>query len=307
MPPAVSTSFADLLNPRMKKIFNDRWSQLSDRISDFYAMKSGSDAPTKDTYVMSEVGTFGDISEFTGTVSYDDVFQGYDSTLTHKEYSGGFQIERKLFDDDLFSIIDGKPSGLATALNRTRQKHGASLYNNAFSLDTTWLTHTEGVALCSNSHTTASGASTTSGFDNLITAALSAVSVTAARIQMRGFRGDRAERISIVPDKLIIPVDLYQTAYEIVESMGWPENANNAANVHKGAYKVVDWEYLDDVNNWFMVDSGLEKEHQIWVDRVKAEFGMAEDFDTFIGKWRLYARYSLGWNNWRHLLGAQVS
>lgn len=292
----------------MVKIFNDRWQQLPDRIADFYAIKSGADAPAKDIYRMSEVGAFGDVPEFTGSVTYDDVNQGYDSFLTHKEYATGFQVERKLFDDDLFSIIDGKPSGLATAAVRTRQKHGASLYNNAFSLDATWLTHSEAVPLCSNSHTTtATGVSTASGFDNLVTAALSATSATAARIQMRGFRGDRADRISVVPDKIVIPVDLYQVAYEISESSGWPENANNAANVHKGAYKIVDWEYLDDVNNWFMVDSGMEKEAQCWVDRIKQEFGMVEDFDTFIGKWRLYMRYSLGWNNWRHILGAQVS
>ena len=231
--PAVSTSFADLLDPRFKKVFNDRYKQLPDRLSDFYDMVSGADAPTKDTYRMSQVGTFGDVGEFTGTITYDDVNQGYDSTLTHKEYATGFQIERKLFDDELYGIMDGKPRGLATALQRTRQKHGASIFNNAFSIDNTWLNHTEGVALCSDSHTTtASGVSTSAGFDNRITAALSAVSVAAARIQMRGFRGDRGERISVMPDKLIYPINLYQTAYEIIESEGQPDTANNNKNVH---------------------------------------------------------------------------
>ena len=306
--PAVSTSFADLLDPRFKKIFNDRYDQLPDRISYFFDMVSGADAPTKDTYRMSQVGTFGDLGEHTGTVNYDDVSQGYDSTLTHKEYSGGFQIDRKLFDDDLYGIMDAKPRGLATALQRTRQKHAASLLNNAFSIDNTWLNHTEGVALCSDSHTTtASGVSTSAGFDNKLTAALSAVSVAAARIQMRGFRGDRAERISVMPDKLIYPINLYQVAYEIIESEGQPDTANNNKNVHKGGYTGVEWEYILDTNDWWMVDSSMQKDACKFVDRIKAELGMVEDFDTFVGKWRIYARYSLGWNDWRWVLGSQVS
>ena len=306
--PAVSGNFADLLDPRFKKIYNDTYKQLSDRISDFYDMVSGSDAPTSDTYRMSQVGTFGDVPEFTGTITYDDVHQGYDVTLTHKEYATGFQIDRKLFEDDLYSIMDGKPRGLATAFQRTRQKHAASLFNNAFSVDNTWMNHTEGVALCSDSHTTtAPGVSTAAGFDNRITAALSAVSVAAARIQMRGFRGDRAERISVMPDCLVYPINLYQTAYEIIESEGVPDTANNNKNVHKGGYTGKDWEYISDTNDWWMVDTSMMKDCLKWVDRVKAEFGMVEDFDTFVGKWRLRARYSLGWRDWRFILGSQVS
>ena len=306
--PAVSTAFSDLLDPRFKKIFNDRYNQLADRLGDFFDMVSGADAPTKDTYRMSQIGTFGDVPEFTGTISYDDVNQQYDSTLTHKEYATGFQIERKLFDDDLFGVMDAKPRGLATAFQRTRQKHGASVFVNAFSLDNTWLNHTEAVAMCSGSHTTTSpGVSTSTGFSNRITAALSAVAVSAARIQMRGFRGDRAERISVVPDKLLYPVNLYQVAYEIIESEGQPDSANNNVNVHKGGYTGTDWEYLSDTNDWWMIDSTNMKDGLKFVDRVQAEFGMVEDFETLIGKWRLYARYSLGWNDWRWVLGSQVS
>lgn len=305
--PAASTSFGDLLDPRFKKIYTDAYKELPDRLGDFFGMVSGSDAPTRADYRVSQVGTFGDIPEFGGTITYDDVSQGYDVTFTHKEYASGFQIERKLFDDDLFGIMDAKPRGLAQAYQRTRQKHGATIFGNAFSVDSTWLNNTEGVAMCSDSHTTTSGASTTNGFDNKLTAALSSVSVAAARIQMRGFRNDKAGRISVMPDRLVIPINLYQTAFEIVESMGVPENANNAANVHKGVYTVVDWEYLSDTNDWFLIDSSMMKDNQLFIDRVPSEFGMVEDFDTLVGKWRIYARYSLGWKDWRHVLGSQVS
>lgn len=304
---AVSTNFSSLLDPRFKKIFNDRYKQLPDMINRFFSVVNSSAAPTRDTYRTSQIGTFGDIPAFTGTVTYDDVFQGYNGTITPLEYATGFQIQRKLFDDDLYGIMDGKPKAMATAYQRTRQKHAAQIFNNAFAIDTTWNSFTENVALCSNSHTTTSGASTAAGFDNLVTSALSAVSLAAARVQMVNYRGDRAERISVMPDTLIIPPDLYQIAYEIVESEGVPDTANNNANVHKGQYTTIEWNYLTDTNNWFLADSTMMKDALTWVENTSMEFAMVEDFDTFVGKWRLYARYGHGHNEWRWVLGAQVS
>lgn len=305
--PAMSANFADLLDPRMAKIFDEREKQLPDRLSDFYTFVSQSDAPTTADYRVSEVSGFGDVPEFTGSVTYDDVSQGYDRTFTHKEYASGFQVTRKLFDDAMFGVIDGKPRNLALAWNRTRQKHGASTFNNAFSIDTTWLNNTESVALCSDSHTTTTGASTTTGFDNKLTTAFSATALVAARIQFRQFRDARANRISANPDLILHPINLYDAVYEVTQSTGKPGVSTNDANVHSGAYKTMDWEYLTDTNDWYLIDGDLMKEELLWIDRVPKEFGMVEDFDSFVGKWRLYGRYSLGHVGWRWILGSQVS
>jgi len=89
--------------------------------------------------------------------------------------------------------------------------------------------------------------------------------------------------------------------------MGNPDTATNASNVHKGSYTAVEWLYLSDVNNWFLIDDTLMKDMLTWVERIRYEFAMVEDFDTLVGKWRLYARYGLGWNDWRWILGSQVS
>ena len=306
--PLRSTAFPDVLDPRFAVLFNEEYAQEPDRIGDFYTVVTGGDSPTKDTYRMSQMGAFGDVPELTGSVVYDDVNEGYDTTLTHKEYASGLQIERKLFDDAQFGIIDDKPRGLAQAYARTRQKHAASIFNNAFSVDTTWQTGGDAVALCSDSHTTrAGGVSTAIGFDNLLTSSLTAVALQAARIQFRNFRDDRANIASFLPDGLLIPPDLEGDAFEITQSEGKPDTANNNANINRGRYKVSDWMYLNDVNNWFVYDSSLMKRFLKWVQRIDAEFAMVEDLDTIIGKWRLYARHSLGYGDWRWVLGSQVS
>lgn len=304
MPTPMNTGgFGDLLDKRVTKLFVDKYKQLKDRVSDFYSMESSSDSFER----WSEVGAIGDFTEFGGTVTYQSQNQGYDVTATHKEFVNGFQITRDLYDDDRHGVWERKPKALAEAYMRTRQKHAARIFNNAFSVDTYFYNHSEAVALCSNSHTTTSGASTASGFDNLVTSSLTATAVEAARIQFRGFRGDQAERISCMPDMLVIPVDLYGRAYEIIESSGKPDTANNDANVHKGAYRVVDWEYLTDTNDWYMIDQSAMKDYLIWFDRIKLEFGMAEELDTLVAKWRAYCRYSSMYRDWRWILGAQVS
>jgi phage major head subunit gpT-like protein len=298
-----SGSFADLLDKRVTKLFYDELSQLPDRVGDFYGIE-----PSKDSFEKwSQVGAISDFPQFTGTVVYQSQSQGYDTIVTHLEWANGFQIERKLYDDDRHGIWERKPSNLAQAYNRTKQSHAARLFNNAFSVDTMFYVNSEAVALCSDSHTTTSGASTANGFDNLTTASLSAVSVGSLRTQMRGFRGDIAERISVMPNKIVVPIDLQDRAMEIVKSSQQPDTANNNVNPQSGRYELIDWEYLTDTNNWFMIDDKMMKQWAVWFTRIPLEFGQAEEFDTFVAKWRAYCRYATGVFNWRFIAGSQVS
>ena len=301
--PMVSGSFADLIDKRVTKLFYDEYKQLPSRKGDLYSVEKSNDSFER----WSEVGQIGNFTAFTGTVGYQSQSQGYDTTATHLEWANGIQIERKLYDDDRHGMWERKPTSLANSANRSIETHAATLLNNAFSVDTTFYNNTEGVALCSNSHTTTSGASTSAGFDNLTTAALSATALASARIQMVGFRGDQAERISVMPDSLWIPPDLYDVAYEITESMGKPDVATNDKNVHYGKYKVYEWNYMTDTNNWFMCDSRQQKQWVVWFDRVPLEFAFAEELDTLVAKWRAYMRYSMAWFNWRWVLGSQVT
>lgn len=301
--PHTSGNFGDLLDKRVTKIFYDEYKQLADRIPSIYSMQSSSDSFER----WSGVGALQDFSEFNGTVVYQAQSQGYDVTATHIPFTSGIQIDRFLYDDDRHGIWQRKPAVLAQSAQRTRQKHGARIYNLASSVDSYFYNNSEGVALCSDSHTTTSGASTATGFDNLTTSALSAVAVAAARIQFRGFRDDVGNRISVVPNRLVIPVDLFEIAYEIAESEGKVDTANNNPNVHKGKYDIIDWEYLTDTNNWFMEDSTMRKNWLVWFDRTPLEFAMAEELDTLVAKWRALMRYSFAWYDWRWILGGIVS
>ena len=308
--PATASNFPDLLDARFKRIFDNAYKQISDAVPTLYNTE-GDLGPQKDTTRFSQVGTFGDFETFTGTVKYDDVYEGYDTTLTHVQYAKGFQVEHVLREDDLQSIMNAKPRGLGDAFARTRQKWGAQTFVNAFSNDATWQTGGDGAALCSNSHLTrAAGVSTATGFDNLGTASMSAVAISAARILARKFRDDRGNPFEIDCTALLYPVDLWETADEIVRSTGKLDTANNNINALQGVVSSLmpgGWIRLTDVNDWWMVDTGYMKQMLHWITREDQPLKMVEDFDTLNAKWRKYCRISLGWHDWRFLFGNQVS
>ena len=302
--PATKGQWVDLIDKAVTKFFADEYKALPDRLAELFSMQSSSDAFEK----WSAGGALPNFTQFTGTVNYQNMAQGYDVTATHVPFANGIQIERELYDDDRHGQWAGRPKSLARAYHQTRQGHGARLLNNAFSVDTFFYSNSEGVSLCSDSHTTnAVGVSTTAGFDNLTTASLSATAVEALYIQMRDFRNDVGQKISVMPSKLVVPVQLYPTAHEIVKSMGKVDSANNNVNFSNGMYEIFDWEYLTDTNNWFMVDGRTQKDNFIWFDRIPIEFAQAEELDTLIAKWRAYARYSFMWRDWRSIAGASVS
>jgi hypothetical protein len=302
--PHVSTAFGDLLDPRFSENLLRGVPAASRHGRELF-----SDVNTngRNNMTWSNVGTLPDFTEFNGTVGYTSQNLGYNTTMTPVEFANGIQVERKLFDDDQFHIMDQKPRALAQSAFRTRQKHAARPLNNAFSVDNYFYVNSEGVALCSTAHTTTSGASTASGFSNKVTSALTAVAVAAARIQMVQMRGDQAERIHIQPDELWGPPDLYEQAFEIIKSMGKVDTANNNRNVHQGVYTFYEWNYLTSTKNWFMCDSRMRKQYAFWSDRIPLEFAMAEDLDTLLAKWRAYMRYGNAITDWRWITGASVT
>lgn len=302
--PLTTDNFADVLDPRFESIIDEELQQLPDLIPMLYTQPPSNG---RDTMRWSDVGTMPDWNEFNGAVVYQSRAQGFDTIATPREWTSGIQIERVLFEDDQYNIMDQRPRAMAASYNRTRQGHAARPFNLAFSNDTFFYNNSEGVALCSNSHTTNSGASTVTGFDNLGTAALTAVAVAAARIQMRGFRDDQAGRFDVTPDEMLIPTDLFEEAFEIINASGKLDVATNNPNVHQGKYKSIEWNYLTDANNWFLMDSSLRRRFLFWIQRIAVQFAMVEDFDKIIAKWRGRARYGNAQTNWRWIFGAQVS
>ena len=305
--PLTSGGFGDLLEPGLAKVFHDRVKEIPQMVPTLFGM--GTEATSY--YKTSSVGAFGDFTDFdtSGTVVYDDFAQGYDVKIEFKQFVSGFQIERKLYDDELYGISNKQPAMLATSAVRTKEKHGMGVFNNAFSGSGSIsgiLTNSEALSLCNSAHTSTASEGYTNQ-SNTGTTALSATSVEATRRLMAAMTDDRGNLITLNPDLLIVPRALEEKAWQIIASKGEVDGAENNANFHYGKYKLAVCDRLTDSNNWFFVDSVMMKDMLHWIDRVPLEFGQETSFDTFIAKFRAYMRYGYGWDDWRWVYGHLVS
>lgn len=304
--PLDSSQFVRLLDNRLREVAENTYKDLPAMIPQLYRVIP-SDSAWEEFY---SVGAVPDIPEFTGKLATLGIAPGYHYKIEHKEYGAEIQSERKLIDDKKYAVLDGKVAGLMTSAQRKQEKLGAMTFTRAFSTAFDFQTSEEGVALCSNSHTTKSGTSTTSGFDNYGTSSASATSVAATRLLMRRFRNDISERISISDNLGIICPDNLADIFEEINRT--PKSLNTAegnVNMQAGRYKIIPYMRLDDddTNNWYMVDLDAMKRSLLWLDRIKPEIKNTVDFSTYILRTAVYFRSSYGFIDWRWLFGHQVA
>ena len=292
--PLVAENWADLLVPGLRKVFDNSFRERPSNIGILFNVQSSQKAVEHDL-------TTGDIADFApmnGMVPYDDMNEGYRTDYTHTELARGIKVQRSLVDDDLYNIINKRPRMLGLAARRRREKDAASMFNNAFN---SAITGGDGVCLCSSAHPSNNGGSNQS---NTGTLDLNDVNLEATRQLMVGYQSDRDNVIDVIPDFVLIPLALEQTMFEINNSRGKVDSAQNNANFHYGKYKVLAWpNYLTSGLNWFLMDSLMMKEYHLWFDRIKPEFQRDREFDTYMAKYAGYMRYSFGWSDWRAIFG----
>ena len=293
-----SENFGYLLDPGLRKIFMDEYNAPGSMVEELYGKEKSQKAVEYDL----GIGGLGDLEEFTGTIPYSDFSQQYRTSYMHREWVKGIKIERKLVDDDLYSIINKRPQQLAMVAKRTREKHGASLFNNAF--NTTIFAGGDTLPLCSSSHT-AIGTSTVQS--NVGNTALSATAVEATRLLGMQYKDETDNLIDVMFDTILVPPGLEETANIITRTEQAVNSANNDINWNfLRRYKVIVWTRLTSTSSWFMIDSKYMKLFLKWFDRIPVEFNKDKDFDTYISKWSCYQRYSYGFSDWKWIYGQQV-
>jgi hypothetical protein len=296
--PLTDKQFVRLLDDRLDKVWTGRFTGLSSIIDKVFGRKSTKKAWEE----YFSIGSVPDPESFNGIIQYQGVSPGYHTKVEPKEYAGGITIQRRLIDTERYDVIEGLAKGLATAMNRKMNKiaHEPFIYPDSSAF--TFVTSEEGVALCSNSHTTkAPDVSTATGFDNLATLAFDAANLEALRLQTLGFRDDIGERFDSSFDTIIHGSSLAADVWEVLNSTGKTDTANNNANFQKGRWKSIELPLLDDYSTtgWGIVDSSNMKDMLVWLDAVKAEFNSTTDFDTMMRKYASYAVFAWGFNDWR--------
>jgi phage major head subunit gpT-like protein len=304
--PITSQQFVRLLDKRLSQVDENVFAELPSMIPQFFNVMP-SDSAFDEYY---EIGSLGDIEEFNGTLNYLSLTPDYYKKIEPKEFAGGVIMERKLMDNKKYAVMDGMAKELATSAQRTQEKLAARSWNYAFSNAFDFQTSEEGLSLCNSAHTTKdTSVSTTNGFSNAGTSALSKTALSATYLAMRRFRNNIGERIDIEPDTLIVPDALGDLAEEICGTPTGYDTAASNKNSMSGRFKVIRYKRLDDYSttNWFMVDSRLMKKFLIWINRVNPEPGTTVDWETYAIKHKIYFSVGYGFLNWRWIYGHNVS
>ena len=287
---AISEHFGYLIEPGLREVFWEEYARVPSVIPQLFNVQTSGSAHEYDL----GVGSMGDFPEFEAKLQYDSPEQLWRVTYTPAEFAKGFMVERKLYDDNMYNVMNDRAAMLALSAWRTRETKAASVFNLATST-----TGYDGKALGVVDHLTSPTDST--AMINLFTLALSTANMSTVRLAMRAWTDDRGNLANVSPDLLLVPPELEEEAWKIIQSPSIYESgsANLTGQFHRNRYRVIVWDVLTDSNRWFLIDSGLMKRFLKWYDRKPLEFGMENDFDTFAAKFRGYMRFGYGWSDWR--------
>lgn len=291
----LAVNWPDLLEKDLRKVYIDRYTEIPVTVPDLFAVMSSEAAFEKS----SEAGPVPDHQEFTGRIGVVERKQGYDKTHVFTEYAAQIQIQRKLAADDQYRTVNKFPRGLADSASRSREKLGANVFILAFTYEPT---DGDGAELCASDHgSTYDGVSAVS---NEGTMALGATNVETTRQLVLDFTDLQGEKVTTDPDTIICYKDNEEMGWEIINSKGKVDTADNNKNFHYGKYKLMVWNRLT-ANNWFMVDLAQMKQDLIWWNREPIQFFQDKDSDTLIAKYLSYYRCGTGWEDWRFIYGNQ--
>jgi len=293
---SLRANFGDLLEPALRKIFDDKFTEMPEVYASIFHVNS-SDTDVERDSAVSGFGLLTETSEG-GAISYEDPVQMYDVSYVHLKYTKGFKVSEELVEDDRYNIIKKKPAALAKACRRTSEYLAATVFNNAFSSGVGG----DGKYLLSTAHPRADGGTAQSNASSSgIT--LTEANLNTALLAMRGQLDDKGMKIGVKADTIIVPPALEKTAQILTNSQLRPGTADNDFNYYQGLLKVVSWDWLSSSTAWFLLDSS---EHELnWFWRVRPEFKQDNSFDTGMALFKARMRASKGWSDWRGVWGSE--
>ena len=234
------------------------------------------------------------------SINYDVESQGAVTRYTHVAYALGYVVTFEELRDDLYEVVSKRRAKqLAFSMRQTKENVAANVFNRAFSSS---FTGGDGVSLINSAHPTTSG-----NQSNVLTTAadLSEAAIEDLTIQVMQAQNNKGLRISLMPQSLHVPVQLYYEANRILKSVLQNDTNNNAINVLKATNvfpKGIKMNhYFTSATAWFIrTNAPAGMKHY---ERDAIMFDQDNDFDTKNAKAASYERYSFGWSDWRGAFG----
>jgi len=211
----------------------------------------------------------------------------------------GFSYEA--IQDMNINLSQDRGRDLGFSSRQTVEVLFADIWNNGFTTN-----GYDGVPLFAVNHPNYRGGGTQSNLLGGATptpATLSVLAYRQALTQYRRFFDETGvRRIQVLPEMLVVPPEEEHNANEIVKSPDRPDTANRAKNVVMNKTSVSVYDYLTDINNWFIGPTqNYNKIRGFWRRPLNITTYMDEDSET---NWvQAVFQYSQGWDGWLGWLG----
>ena len=295
------SSIVDALDLNLKEMFQDGLQKWPEEYSKVFNVENSDKQTEKDSY---ESG-FGLVPVKTEgrTATYDAILPGIKVTYTHLTYALGYEITEEAIEDnqrtpETFAKL---PAALDRSAMETVEVSAWSVFNNGFST-----AGFDGVSLFNASHPLLQGG--TQSNTPSVQADLSVTSLTAALTAIEKLVDERGLKRPLRAANLVIPIDYWKTARELLDSDYIPESANNAINaLQSKKLALVESHYITDTNAWFLVaDKAQHFLKFFWRVRPGA-LRRGTDFDSTNLKHLLRMRFSYGWSHYFGTYGTSGS
>ncbi|MEN6293163.1 MAG: Mu-like prophage major head subunit gpT family protein [Methanobacterium sp.] len=226
-------------------------------------------------------------------------FQENAFTIANKKYESTISINVDAIDDDQYGQIRLQVLRLAETTRSFKEECAYTVLTNGDA-------STYGLCYDENEFfdtTHKEGTYYTTNQSNLGTDVLSQTSLSAARTKMMAFKDDRGNKLRIVPDTLIVPPELEDTAIQLTKSA--TVDASGNINVNQGRYKILVTPFFPDTDSWILAKTNGVMKPLIYQNRQDAVFQALEGNSEqgFMRDEWLYGvktRFAFGYGDWRN-------
>lgn len=301
------SNFSDLVLedalPALEFICEDEFQSFAPRYEMIFNVKEMRTAIAQSSQVgsLQPAGVVGEAE----TIPLQKVYQGYDKTYTALKYGIMMASSQELIDDLEYDVLSSNPRKLTRAFMSTVEITAANIFNNAFSD-----TGPDGKVLFATDHPLLAPGAGTSSNKLAVAADLSMTSLKNMVTLLRSQVDTAGNKIMINPAKLIVAPDNEFLAHELLKSVMLPDSSNASVNSVNGLsaaqYKIepIIWDYLSDGDAFFL--SADKMDHMLcfyW--RKRPELSTDFDFKTEVALTKLVGRFTVGYSDWRGIVGTE--
>ena len=299
----------DLADPRIRKIWDEKDTQLSKRMEYSDIGLTDYNAEILDSQFENFTGL--GIANQTGELepySREDLAQGYKVTITPKKFTKAINISEEMLRFNLWPKINNLVGAVANSLNARINTDAAKILYLGFG--TTFFTGGDSVALFNASHPAKEGANQS---NTLGTVPLTYDNLKTACQTMDRFYDDKG--IQLLPCqklRLVVARENKERAEEVLRSIGNPDSANRINNVFSNGQgyidlKVANWIPTGYSKYWFVMDMerASSMAYMVWGWRPKF------DSDNIVNNGsKIYTgstMFAPGFQSWQWVIGSAAT